>query len=70
MYTCIYAYMYISIYIYKWSQVIHYTQSAQISQKPGGRNIYAIIKTMCPPRLSPQWLCDNSCTWAHDEHPA
>ena len=17
-------------------------------------------------RLSPQWLCDNSCTWAHD----
>ena len=19
-----------------------------------------------PSRLSPQWLCDNSCTWAHD----
>ena len=26
------------------------------------------MKTMCPPgsRLSPQWLCGNSCTWAHD----
>ena len=21
------------------------------------------MKTMCPPRLSPQWLCSNSCTW-------
>ena len=28
---------------------IHDTQSAQISQKQDGRNIYAIIKTMCPP---------------------
>ena len=28
------------------------------------------MKTMCPPppppRLSPQWLYGNSCTWAHD----
>ena len=23
------------------------------------------MKTMCPPQLSPQWLCGNSCTWAH-----
>ena len=25
---------------------------------------------MCPlgSRLSPPWLCDNSCTWAHDLH--
>ena len=23
------------------------------------------MKTM-PSRLSPQWLCGNSCTWAHD----
>ena len=29
--------------------MIHDTQSAQISQKQDGRNIYAIIKTMCPP---------------------
>ena len=21
-----------------------------------------------PSRLSPQWLCGNSCTWAHDGH--
>ena len=29
--------------------------------------IYMIImKTMCPSQLSPQWLCGNSCTWAHD----
>ena len=25
------------------------THSAQISQKQDGRNIYAIMKTMCPP---------------------
>ena len=29
--------------------MIHDTQSAQISQKRDGRNIYAIMKTMCPP---------------------
>ena len=33
----------IYIYIY----MIHDTQSAQISQKQDGRNIYIIIKTMC-----------------------
>ena len=42
------------------------TQSAQISQNQNGHNIYAIMKTMCPPGLSLQWLCANSCTWAHD----
>ena len=45
----IYIYIYIHIYIYKWSQVIHDTQSAQISQKQDERNIYLIMKTMCPP---------------------
>ena len=29
--------------------MIHDTQSAQISQKQDERNIYAIMKTMCPP---------------------
>ena len=29
--------------------MIHNTQSAQISQKQGRCNIYAIMKTMCPP---------------------
>ena len=28
--------------------MIHDTQSAQISQKQDRRNIYAIVKTMCP----------------------
>ena len=28
---------------------MHDTQSAQISQKQDERNIYAIMKTMCPP---------------------
>ena len=28
--------------------MIHDTQSAQISQKQDGRNIYVIMKTMCP----------------------
>ena len=34
---------------YKWSYVIHDTQSAQISQKQDERNIYLSMKTMCPP---------------------
>ena len=29
--------------------MIHGTQSAQISQKQNEHNIYAIMKTMCPP---------------------
>ena len=29
--------------------LIHDTQSAQILQKQDGRNIYAIMKTVCPP---------------------
>ena len=29
--------------------MIHYSQSAQISQKQDERNKYLIIKTMCPP---------------------
>ena len=29
--------------------MIHNTQSAQISQKQDGRDIYAIMKTICPP---------------------
>ena len=40
--------IYIMYYIYKWSKVIHDRQSAQISQKQDGRNIYVIMKTMCP----------------------
>ena len=28
--------------------MIHDTQSTQISQKQVGRNIYAVMKTMCP----------------------
>ena len=43
-------YIYIHIYyIYKWSKVIHDTQSAQIPQKHDERNIYAIMKTICSP---------------------
>ena len=30
--------------------MIHDTQSAQISQRQDERNIYVIMKTMCPPR--------------------
>ena len=29
--------------------MVHDTQSAQISQKQDERNIYVIMKTMCPP---------------------
>ena len=34
--------------------------NAQISQKQDKRNIYVIMKIMCPPG------CGNSFTWAHD----
>ena len=44
--------------------MIHNTQSAQISQKQDRHNVNAIMKTMYPPMC--QWLCGNSCTWAHD----
>ena len=33
--------------------MIHNTQSAQISQKQDGRDIYAIMKTICPPGYHP-----------------
>ena len=29
--------------------MIHDTQSVQISQKEDERNLYAVMKTMCPP---------------------
>ena len=38
--------------------------SAQISQKQDERNIY-VIKSNVPSRLSPHWLCGNSCSRAH-----
>ena len=46
--------------------MIHDTQSAQISRKQDERNIYEIMKNNVLSRLSPQWVCGNSCTWAHD----
>ena len=44
IYICIYIYMCVCVclcvcmYLYKWSEVIHNTQSAQISQKQDGCN--------------------------------
>ena len=35
--------------LYKWLLVINNTQSSQISQKQHRRNIYVVMKTMCPP---------------------
>ena len=29
-------------------------------------NVFLITIIIAPSRLSPQWLCGNSCTWAHD----
>ena len=49
IYLYIYIYIYIdSINIYI-NIAIHGTQSAQISQKKDGHNIYVIMKTMCFP---------------------
>ena len=39
----------------------------QISQKQDERNIYICNHgNNMPSWLSPQWLCGNSYTWAHD----
>ena len=50
--------------------MIQDTQSAQISQKQEMGVIYMLSGKQCAPpiphRLSHQWLCGNSCTWAHD----
>ena len=43
--------------------MIHDTQSTQISQKQDEHNLYAIMKTICPPGYH---LCGNSCTSLHD----
>ena len=44
-----------------WLYRLQATQSAQISQKQDGHNIYVIIT-----RLSPKWFCGNWSTWVHD----
>ena len=53
IYIYIYTYIYKSGHIYKQSEVIHNTQSAQILQKQDEHNIYiyiyAIMKALCPP---------------------
>ena len=41
--------MYVCIYIYNWSEMIHDIQSAQISKNQDRNNINAIMKTMSPP---------------------
>ena len=45
--------------------VFHDTQIAQISQKQDEHNI-CYHENNVPSRLSPRWLCGNSCTWTHD----
>ena len=55
IYIYIYIYIiYIYIYIYKckWPEVIHDTQSAEISQKQDEPKIFVIMKTMCPPAIT------------------
>ena len=47
--------------------MIHDTQSAQISQKQDERNLYAIMKTMCPPGYHHNGFVATH-TWAHDVH--
>ena len=61
-YICIYLYVYMYIYlnhIYKYIYTYIY--------------IYMYIyicyhENNVPSRLSPKWLCRNSCSWAHDVH--
>ena len=50
MHTYIHAYVRVkTICNHKWSKVVHETQSAQISKKQDGHNIYVMMKTMCSP---------------------
>ena len=54
---CVYIYIYI-LYVYIYIYYIYIYCHIYM-------HIYVVMKTMCP-RLSPQWLCGNSYTWAHD----
>ena len=40
--------------------MIHVTNRAQISQKQDGRNIYVIMKTICPPGFHPNGFVENN----------
>ena len=53
VYVCIYTY--ICIYIYTHTYIHIYILY-----------IYVHIQNNVPFRSSSEWLCDNSCTWAHD----
>ena len=44
--------------------VISDPQHAECSNLTEARRAYH--ENNVPSRLSPQWLCSNSCTWAHD----
>ena len=46
--------------------MIHDTQSTQNSQKQDERKYICNHENNMSSRLSPQWLCGDSCTWAHD----
>ena len=46
--------------------MIHDTQSAQISQKQDGRNIYVIMKTMCTPGYHHNGFVATHALGAHD----
>ena len=43
----------------KWSEVIHETQSAHISQKQDWINAICNHKNNVPSRLPPHWVCSN-----------
>ena len=56
LYICAYIYIYIYIYI-----------CIQSAQKQDEHNIYVINhENNVSSGLSPQWICGNSCAWAHD----
>ena len=50
---CFHDYIYIYIYIYMYIYIYIYIYICNHENN-------------VPSRLSPQWLCGNSCTWAHD----
>ena len=52
--------------MYMWSYVIHETQSAQNLTEARWAKYICNHEKNVPSRLSPQWLCGNSFTWAHD----
>ena len=62
--------IYLSIYLYIYNVVISDPWHTVLKPHRNNCNIYVIMnhENDVPSRLSPPWICGNSCSWAHMMH--